>query len=95
MLYTIAASPFQCDFAAILRLITPNDAVLLLQDGVIAAIKQSTHLGELQQKGAPIYVLNADINARGLQNMISEQVTLASYQDFVQLTVSHKQHFAL
>ncbi|WP_140179601.1 sulfurtransferase complex subunit TusB [Providencia stuartii] len=95
MLYTIAASPFQCDFTAILRLITPNDAVLLLRDGVVAAIRQSSHLGELQKKGVPIYALSADVNARGLQYMISEQVTLASYQDFVQLTVSHKQHFAL
>ncbi|WP_368884916.1 sulfurtransferase complex subunit TusB [Providencia vermicola] len=95
MLYTIAKSPFHCDLTAFLRLITPDDAVLLLQDGVIAAIHQSTHLCELQKKGAQIYALDADVYARGLQNMRSEQVSLASYRDFVQLTVSHKQHFAL
>ncbi|MDT1067457.1 sulfurtransferase complex subunit TusB [Providencia stuartii] len=95
MLYTIATSPFHCDFTAILRLIALDDAVLLIQDGVIAAVSQSTHLRELQQKGARVYALDADVNARGLQNMISEQVSLASYRDFVQLTVSHKQHFAL
>lgn len=50
MLYTIATSPFHCDFTAILRLIEPDDAVLLIQDGVIAAVSQSTHLRELQQK---------------------------------------------
>lgn len=50
MLYTIATSPFHCDFTAILRLIAPDDAVLLIQDGVIAAVSQSTHLRELQQK---------------------------------------------
>ncbi|EKT61046.1 sulfur transfer complex subunit TusB [Providencia sneebia DSM 19967] len=50
MLYTIAKSPFQCDFTAILRLIKREDAVLLIQDGVIAAIDQSPHLHQLQKK---------------------------------------------
>ncbi|EKT57256.1 sulfurtransferase complex subunit TusB [Providencia burhodogranariea] len=95
MLYTIATSPFHCDFTAILRLIMPDSAVLLIQDGVIAAVHQSTHLSQLQQVGAQVYALEADVNARGLQNMISKDVILASYQDFVQLTVVHKQHFAL
>lgn len=95
MLYTIATSPFHCDFTAILRLITSEDVVLLIQDGVIAAVSQSTHLSKLQQIGAQVYVLDADVNARGLQNMISKDVILASYQDFVRLTVAHKQHFAL
>lgn len=95
MLYTIATSPFHCDFTAILRLVTSEDAVLLMQDGVIAAVNQSIHLGELQKSGAQVYALEADVNARGLQNMISDKVILASYRNFVQLTAAHKQHFAL
>ncbi len=95
MLYTIAKSPFNCDFSALLRLITNQDAVLLIQDGVIAAIEQSKYLNELQNTGAQIYVLEADVVARGLQNKISEAVSLISYQGFVRLTEAHKQHFSL
>ncbi|UDG81196.1 Protein TusB [Candidatus Hartigia pinicola] len=95
MLYIISTSPFQCDFRFILRLITPRDTILLIQDGVIAVISQSMHFRSLYEKGAKIYVLNEDVNARGLQNMISEQVILASYEDFVWLTANHKQQFSL
>lgn len=95
MLYTIAKSPFNCDFPAILRLITEQDAVLLMQDGVIAAIAPSKHVSELQKTGAQLYVLEADVNARGLQNLISVAVSKVSYQGFVRLTEAHKQHFAL
>lgn len=95
MLYTIATSPFKCDFPAILRLITHQDVVLLMQDGVIAAVEQSKYLCDLQNTGAQIYVLDADVNARGLQNIISNTVSLATYQGFVRLTAAHKQHFSL
>ncbi|EFB72839.1 tRNA 2-thiouridine synthesizing protein B [Providencia rustigianii] len=95
MLYTIATSPFKCDFPAILRLITNNDAVLLMQDGVVAAIAHSKYLAELQNSGAQIYALDVDINARGLQKKISDNVSIITYQGFVTLTEAHKQHFAL
>lgn len=95
MLYTIATSPFKCDFPAMLRLITHQDVVLLMQDGVITAVEQSKHLCDLQKIGAQIYVLDADVNARGLQNIISNTVSLVSYQGFVRLTAAHKQHFSL
>ena len=95
MLYTIAKSPFNCDFMTILRLITEQDAVLLMQDGVIAAMAQSKHVCELQKTGAQLYVLEADVNARGLQNLISAAVSKVNYQGFVRLTEAHKQHFAL
>ncbi|MBP6121515.1 MULTISPECIES: sulfurtransferase complex subunit TusB [Providencia] len=95
MLYTIAKSPFNCDFPVLLRLITNQDAVLLIQDGVIVAIDQSKYLNELQNTGVQIYALEADIIARGLQNKISEAVSLVTYQGFVRLTEAHKQHFSL
>lgn len=95
MLYTISTSPFQCDFTSILRIIKPKSTILLIQDGVIAAIRHSTHLNEFHKKNADVYALSVDINARGLQNMISELIILASYHDFVRLTADHQQHFSL
>ncbi|WP_369309654.1 sulfurtransferase complex subunit TusB [Providencia rettgeri] len=95
MLYTLATSPFKCDFAAILRLITDKDAVLLMQDGVATAISQSPHLDALQKTGAQLYALDVDVNARGLQNTLSSAVSVITYQGFVKLTEVQKQHFAL
>lgn len=95
MLYTLATSPFKSDFSAMLRLVTNEDAILLFQDGVLAGISQSKYLLELQNSGAQIYALDADIYARGLQNQIADGVSIISYQGFVKLTEAHKQHFAL
>lgn len=95
MLYTLATSPFNCDFSAILRLITDKDAVLLMQDGVATAILQSPFLDALQKTGAQLYALDVDINARGLQNTLSPAVSVITYQGFVKLTEVQKQHFAL
>lgn len=95
MLYTLATSPFKCDFSALLRLITNEDAILLFQDGVIAAVSQSKYLVELQNSGVQIYALDADIHARGLQDQVADGVSIISYQGFVKLTEAHKQHFAL
>ncbi|HGN1707373.1 TPA: sulfurtransferase complex subunit TusB [Providencia rettgeri] len=95
MLYTLATSPFNCDFSAMLRLITDKDVVLLMQDGVIAATAQSPYLAALQKTGAQLYALDVDINARGLKNTLSTSVSVITYQGFVKLTEVQKQHFAL
>ncbi|MGG4609251.1 sulfurtransferase complex subunit TusB [Providencia sp. Me31A] len=95
MLYTLATSPFNCDFSTMLRLITEKDVVLLMQDGVVAATAQSPYLAALQKTGAQLYALDVDINARGLKNTLSTSVSVITYQGFVKLTEVQKQHFAL
>ncbi|EJD6508403.1 sulfurtransferase complex subunit TusB [Providencia rettgeri] len=95
MLYTLATSPFNCDFSAVLRLITDKDVVLLMQDGVVVAVQQSPYLDALQKTGAQLYALDVDINARGLQNSLSNAVSVITYQGFVKLTEVQKQHFAI
>ncbi len=44
MLYTLSHSPNQCDLPALLRLTAEGDALLLLQDGVLAGLAGSAHL---------------------------------------------------
>ena len=44
MLYTLSHSPNQCDLPALLRLTAEGDALLLLQDGVLAGLVGSAHL---------------------------------------------------
>ncbi|WP_272691640.1 MULTISPECIES: sulfurtransferase complex subunit TusB [Providencia] len=95
MLYTLATSPFKCDFFTMVGFITAEDVVLLMQDGVVAAVAQSPYLVALQKTGAQLYALDVDINARGLQNTLSTAVSVITYQGFVKLTEVQKQHFAI
>ncbi|WP_058910338.1 sulfurtransferase complex subunit TusB [Entomohabitans teleogrylli] len=89
MLHTLSRSPWQTDLAALLRMLAPGDDVLLIQDGVLAALSGSAPLELL--RGAPISlsVLMDDVRARGLAAQISSDIRQVSYTDFVTLTVKH------
>ncbi|AXF78061.1 sulfurtransferase complex subunit TusB [Erwinia tracheiphila] len=91
MLHLLIHSPFQCDFDALLRVLAKGDDVLLLQDGVLAALEGSEALKKLLEKDIGLYVLHEDILARGLSARISLSAGKVSYTDFVALTVKHSQ----
>jgi len=91
MLHTLMTSPFQCDLNAMLRLLAEGDDVLLLQDGVLAALKGCKALESLRLAPISLYVLQDDVVARGLSAQISSDAAAVSYTDFVALTVKHPQ----
>ncbi|MTD29188.1 sulfurtransferase complex subunit TusB [Erwinia sorbitola] len=91
MLHTLMTSPFRIDLSAMLRLLAEGDDVLLLQDGVIAAIDGSSALEALLNAPISVYVLKEDLEARGLVAQISSSVTTVSYTGFVTLAVKHPQ----
>jgi len=91
MLHTLINSPFRCDFTALLRLLAAGDDVLLIQDGVLAALQGSQPLASLLNAPISLYVLQEDVSARGLSAQISSSVTTVSYTDFVALTVKNPQ----
>lgn len=91
MLHTLMSSPFQCDLALLTRMLRPGDDLLLLQDGVLAALEGSLPLNALLNAPATLYVLQEDLDARGLFAQISNKVTPVSYTEFVALTVKHPQ----
>lgn len=100
MLYTISTSPYYSDLNSLISLLTEQDEVLLLQDGVLMGHKISSgnkdndYLVQLKNKGIPVFALQDDIEARGLMPYISSYVRQISYVDFVKLTVKHPQYFA-
>lgn len=94
MLHTLSHSPFQCDFNAMLRLLKEGDDVLLLQDGVLAALESSQALESLRLAPISLYVLQDDVMARGLSAQISAIATAVSYTEFVALTVKQTQQVA-
>lgn len=94
MLFTLAHSPQQCDLAALIRLISPTDALLLMQDGVTAALENSLAESHLSVLACPVYVLSEDLQARGLAGQISHKVMPIDYTGFVDLTEKHSQQVA-
>lgn len=91
MLHTLINSPFKCDFNAMLRLLAEGDEVLLLQDGVLAALEGSQALESLRAAPISLHVLQDDVIARGLSAQISSSAAAVSYTEFVALTVKQTQ----
>ncbi len=90
MLHTLSVSPWHADIAAMLRLVKAGDDLLLLSDGVVAAIADGRFLEILQSAPITIHALQEDIEARGLAGQIADSVVRVDYTDFVRLTVKHE-----
>ncbi len=93
MLHTVNKSPFERNsLESCLRFASPNDAILLYEDGIYAALKgtkfETTMTGALQQ--FKIYVLAADLEARGLKtDRIIAGIQPTDYGGFVDLVVEY------
>ncbi|HDS1154220.1 TPA: sulfurtransferase complex subunit TusB [Pluralibacter gergoviae] len=94
MLHTLNYSPWHRDILAPLRLAQPGDDLLLLSDGVIAALQGGPFLDLLRAAPIMLYALSEDIEARGLAAQISDSVVRVSYTDFVRLTAKHDAQYS-
>jgi len=94
MLFTLAHSPQHCDFSLLINMVAQDDALLLMQDGVLAALDSSEACDRMIQQVQSVYVLSEDLAARGLVGQISHKITLIDYTGFVALTEKHTQQTA-
>ncbi|WON76699.1 sulfurtransferase complex subunit TusB [Serratia sp. UGAL515B_01] len=94
MLFTLSHSPTHCDLPALLKLTEEGDALLLMQDGVLAGLAGSAWLDLLLNAPAKLYALRNDLDARGLAGCISHNITVIGYTHFVELTVKHRSQMA-
>ncbi|RKQ39429.1 sulfurtransferase complex subunit TusB [Enterobacter sp. R1(2018)] len=94
MLHILSHSPFNADLETLLRCVREGDDLILLQDGVIAAIKESRYLELLLAAPISVSALREDLEARGLIAQISSKIDTVSYNDFVRLTVKHERQIA-
>lgn len=94
ILHTVKTSPFQTfAISDCLKLIANDDSLLLIEDAVVASTTEHpcfSKLKELAEKGR-LMVLQADLDARGLENKIG---TPCSYLDFVKLVRDHQNMLA-
>ncbi|PSU25316.1 sulfurtransferase complex subunit TusB [Photobacterium phosphoreum] len=93
MLHTVTRSPFQShSLAQCLQFICPGDEILLLEDAVIVAVSKNIYFDLIKNIGVKIYLLEADIIARGLQGKCDKDLDVIDYKGFVLLTEQHDQH---
>ncbi|UYM16019.1 sulfurtransferase complex subunit TusB [Endozoicomonas euniceicola] len=71
-----------------LRSLLLDDAILLIEDAVYALFEASDVLEEVILD-IPVYVLEADILARGITNRNDLNITAVDYDGFVELTEAH------
>ena len=92
MLHTVNKSPSERGtLESCLKHLKKGAAVILIEDGVYGAIKNSasTKMVESALKQYPIYALYPDIEARGMQDRVIDGIKLVDYSGFVDLVVEH------
>jgi tRNA 2-thiouridine synthesizing protein B len=92
-LHTVNKSPFERSaFISALNHLRPDDALLMLEDGVVGARKGSAFAGLLDNaaKSCSVYVLESDLAARGMgENDVIKGIKLVDYSGFVDLVTTH------
>jgi len=92
MLHTVNKSPFDNGtLRTCLKYARQGSAVLLIEDGVYAATKDTAVAKEVQEAmgSVSIYALRPDVEARGMQNRVMDGVRLVDYEGFVDLVAEH------
>jgi sulfur relay protein TusB/DsrH len=91
MLYMVNKSPLMTNNLETCLAIAPaGDPILLYEDGVYAAADGGRLAEQIKAALArrPIYALEADLEARGIQRLI-EGIQVVSYDGFVGLVEEH------
>jgi len=93
MLHTVNKSPYERNnLKSCLRVAKSGSAILLIEDGVIAALKDGELASEITSRmdDFSFYVLGPDVDARGLGNKpLIDGMTVVDYGGFVDLATEH------
>jgi len=93
MLHTINKSPFERNsLDSCLRLSVKGSPILLIEDGVLAATKETAVSDKVAvaTKDHPMFVMGPDLKARGItDDSVADGITVVDYGGFVDLVVEH------
>ncbi len=93
MLHLLNKSPFERNaLQSCLRLARAGSSILFIEDGVYAAMAETTHAGTVCERTGDLsfYVLGPDVSARGLDDCILiDGINMVDYAGFVDLVVEH------
>lgn len=91
-LHTVNKSPHtSIALSSCLNLISPQSALVLIEDGVYAAVESATHIQQLNSPlGIKLYALKPDLEARGLiETQLLSDIEVIEYIDFVDLVAAY------
>ena len=91
MLYTVNNSSITSNsFDSLIRIIPEGAPILFYEDGVYNAVKGARDEQKISDAATTqtIYALQADLEARGLDNLVSE-IKVIDYDGFVALVEEH------
>ena len=93
MLHTVNKSPFERNaLESCMSLATAGSAILLTEDGVVAAMKNTSYAQKIADAMSDVkfYVLGPDLKARGLsEGNLIDGVSVVDYGGFVDLAAEH------
>jgi tRNA 2-thiouridine synthesizing protein B len=93
MLHLVNKSPFERNsLDSCLRVAKPGCAILLIEDGVYAAMANAAHAEKISSRleEFAFCVLGPDVAARGLNDTpLIEGITVVDYEGFVDLVTEH------
>ncbi len=94
VLHIVNKSPFERNsLDTCLRLAKADSAILLIEDGIYAATRNSATADKIAQALGKhsIYALKPDLDARGIQaERVIDGIELVDYAGFVELTTRHE-----
>lgn len=92
ILHTVNKSPFEKNtLKSCLKHCKDGSSLLLIEDGIFAALTGTTYSEQVMEamKKINIYVLEPDLNARGVQDSLIEGIKKVDYAGYVDLAVEH------
>ncbi len=93
-LHTVNRSPFSHSaLASCLALCAPGDTLLLLEDGVYAALAGATpaqQLANVAARGVEVLAMTGDLAARGLETRLAPGIRCIDYPEFVAQSCRHQ-----
>lgn len=88
ILHTVNKAPTNTSLTTCLKVAGPDSAVLLIEDGVYAAVKDAANVPDTLFQHR-VYALEADVKARGLGAKLAPQIELVDYAGFVALATQY------
>lgn len=93
ILHTVNKSPYDRNsLDSCLKLASSGSAVLLIEDGIYAALKagaKASMIGDVADK-IKFYILGPDLKARGIaEDLIIDGIEVVDYAGFVDLAAEH------
>ena len=85
ILHTLNASPSSSAFDDCLKVVQSGDALVLLGDGVYAALEGTKALRTIQGSGAELYLLHQDAAAAGITRAATDVASI-TMDEWVALT---------